>query len=220
MHNIYGEVLFFFWRRYFVYYTRCLQHRDQWPHDWFRNIGVKCEINSREANLSNLSKFCRIQVWKWLASFTDTTPPPTMVHCMGQLSPVALNPAADHAGRANGSWQGEYLVSLSKTKCWKPGTILKLEPCNAKGGRMHTYQVVDSICGSLVGWWWGWERRKVCVCVTLGLARWLASFATRIPRWPAHSHALPFSVHASLQHSMSQVSVWRTWWAQRHADGL
>lgn len=47
-------------------------------------------------------------------------PPPTrpaMVHRMGQLSPMALNLAADHADRANGTWQGEYLVSLSKTKC-------------------------------------------------------------------------------------------------------
>lgn len=212
---------FFLFGRYFVYNARCLQHRAQWPHIWFRNIGVKCIIDSREALFSG-------SIW---ANFAESESendlhhsraPPAMVQCMGQLSPMALNLAADHADRANGTWQGEYLVSLSKTKCWKPGTILKLEPCNAKGGRMHTYQVADSICGSLVGWcWgWGWERKKVCVCLALGLACWLASFATRIPRWPAHSHALPFSVHASLQHSMSQVSVWRTWWAQRHADGL
>lgn len=216
---------FFLFGRYFVYYTRCLQHHARWPHNWFHNIGVKCEIDSREALFSGL-------IW---ANFTESesendlrhspTPPPTpppwaIVHCMGQPSPMALNLAADHADRANGSWQGEYLVSLSKTKCWKPGTILKLEPCNAKGGRMQTYQVVDSICGSLVGWWWGWERKKVCVYVAPGLACWLASFASRIPRWPAHSHALPFSAHASLQHSMSQVSVRRTRWAQRHADGL
>lgn len=53
----------------------------------------------------------------------------------------------------------------------------------------------------------GGRGKKFACALRLDLHADLHHLRPAFLRWPAHSHALPFSVHASLQHAMSQVSV-------------